>query len=1044
MVVHNENYNEILGLLGDMYVKYIDINNSVTSRAPFIKKILKDISNEEIVDYQKINGEKKTLYGQGLNSTLDGANTTTSHNINNDSFTGLVNQALYTKIANIVVKNKIGVDNLGDTKGYLKFAKGFNDTGAEQVKISHNEENVLNLICSMNLVNVFIDILEAYNNFLTEDRNIKHFKKNVNNIIIVNKTARDEEGASGDNYGYWIDGKNIVNQMSESTLFLSIDSYDHQSDSGANATNRLFRDLRVKYNGPQNFVVSTSSVSDEIKTLPSISGASATGGLFLANKIQTGATPGTPTDTLSGIVLKKIPDGRSVLKSYNATDSKSEDIYLDDIGDTPIDSYRPDQFYKVLLERDKRLLKNFLNVIIQLDLINRKTQISGLLKFFKVIKEYFHIAITSGNILYNSVHNTTTIGATTPVLCTSTYTSAGECSYTRYSDTDAKSTGYGIKYLTKANILSESTKIYGGTTGNSICVSVSLTVVSGDDAGGGPDKSMLGLAIAENENEYVPGIIENIAKIHIEGAKNANISNSDDLVLSENGFLAQVLTDRTIRIQTRRNLFKHIQDKNHNLTGGTLGKIETADTTNLAGNALYINPNSADANIKYTTNDYGSDSSDFTETKIRESELPLKIKNMIINNKIQVAHTHVISINNSTYPIEKIETNTGDIDFIIRARLQYPSQKDETLNDVPVLILPYKYVTLLKPGYELHGNKDKTENYFGSFEKNNYVYFQAMNNGDTVGYDNTVSITIKKPLDYKTGYINNVDAINNINNQINSNQSKIKNIKTLYDLNKSKNNILYYQLVAYITLLLGIIITLGLTYAMKMEKPIIKLVSSVCFGIVVLQAVTYYILSVLYIENFTQANIIEHFNALDNLTLNIDMEGTTTKEFIVDGTSDHGGKKIEYVNNQILQLNNKIIKAVELSNVSVGQGDATSAYTTLLGNTSNERARRARVNSILSSETDGSIMHIDLLKYSASVYGVYIKTVLMFGLAITALFTINLYTDNKYMENIAFVGTLILVVIFAYYLIYSNAIVRTKSNNVYWGKEYKSQYTDLK
>ena len=51
---------------------------------------------------------------------------------------------------------------------------------------------------------------------------------------------------------------------------------------------------------------------------------------------------------------------------------------------------------------------------------------------------------------------------------------------------------------------------------------------------------------------------------------------------------------------------------------------------------------------------------------------------------------------------------------------------------------------------------------------------------------------------------------------------------------------------------------------------------------------------------------------------------------------------------------------------------------------------------------------------------------------------------NKYMENIAFIGTFVLVVIFSYYLIYSNAIVRTKSNNVYWGKEYKSQYTDLK
>lgn len=1041
MAVHNENYKEVLGLLGDMYVKYIDINNSVTSRASFIKKILKDISNGEIVDYPEINGEKKTLYGQGLNAQQTAADTSTSHNINNDSFTGLVNQVLYTKMANIAVKNSANVDNLGDTKGYLKFARGFNDTGVNQVKISHNEENVFNLICSMNLVNVFIDILEAYNNFLTESRNIKHLKKNVNNITIVNKSARDENGAETiKNYGYWIDGVNSVNQMSESTLFLSIDSYDHQSDSGATATNKLFQDLRVKYNGPQNFVEGSSALSEEIQTFPT-NGTS--GGLFLANKIQIRANTGTAADTLSGIILKKIPDGRCVLKSYNTSDSKPEDIYLDDIGDTPINNYESDEFYKVLLERDKRLLQNFLNVIIQLDLINRKTQISGLLKFFKVIKEYFHIAITSGNILYNSVHNATAIGAT-PTPCATADPNPSACSYTIYSITESKSTGYGIKYLSKALVLTTSTSIYNGAAGNTICNSIALIPIAGAGnlAGDGPGNSMLGLAISENDGVYVPMIIENIASIHIESAKKANISNSDDLVLSDYGFLAQVITDRTIRIKTRRNLFKHLQDENDNLPSGE--KISAS--TILKGNALYINVDSEDATITYTKLDYGSDITDFTEDKIRDSELPSNIKNLILSNKIELANTHVISINNSTYPIEKIETNydTNDIEFVIRARLQYPSQKDEALNDVPVLILPYNYSTLLKNGYNLHGDADKSENYFGTFEKNNQVYFQAMNNGAIVGYDNKVTLTIKKPLDYKTGYINNVDAINNINNQINSNQSKIKNIKTIYDLNKSKNNVLYYQLIGYIILLLGIIITLGLTYAMKMEKPMIKLVSSVCFGIVVLQVVTYYILGVLYIENFTQANIIEKFGTLEDLTMNIDAAGTATKEFIVDGTSDHGGKKREYVNNQLLLLNSKIIKAVELANVSVGQGDATSAYTTLLGNTSSERARRARVNSILSSESDSSLMHIDLLKYSASVYGVYIKTVLMAGLAITTLFTINLYTDNKYMENIAFVGTFILVVIFAYYLIYSNAVVRTKSNNVYWGKENKSQYTDLK
>ena len=223
-----------------------------------------------------------------------------------------------------------------------------------------------------------------------------------------------------------------------------------------------------------------------------------------------------------------------------------------------------------------------------------------------------------------------------------------------------------------------------------------------------------------------------------------------------------------------------------------------------------------------------------------------------------------------------------------------------------------------------------------------------------------------------------------------------------------------------------------------MEKPIIKLVSSVCFGIVVLQVVTYYILGVLYIEAFTQGNVIENFS--NQAMVPPGIVGTTTTEFTADGNHDDPSYKINLVNNQLLLLNSKLIKAIELANVSVGQGDATSAYTTLLGNTLSERNTRADINKKLSSEADGSLMHIDLLKYSASIYGVYIKTVLMVGLAITALFTINLYTDNKYMENIAFICIFILVVIFSYYLIYSNAIVRTKSNNIYWGRENKSQY----
>jgi hypothetical protein len=463
------------------------------------------------------------------------------------------------------------------------------------------------------------------------------------------------------------------------------------------------------------------------------------------------------------------------------------------------------------------------------------------------------------------------------------------------------------------------------------------------------------------------------------------------------------------------------------------------ETDKIFSGNFYVKASTPDAEITYGDSD-GRISGDksFKVSAIRKSELPIAVKNQLSDRNMDIAKTHIININNTSYPIMSIQSDGGDLlEFTISARLIYPSQNEKELKDVPVLTLPYQSVTLFSSSRAPLGGTTTSYNYFGSLDKGSYVYFHADGN-DTSGFDNQVFITVKKPLDYKNGYINNVDAINNINEQINSNQSKIKNIKTLYYLNKSKNNLLYYQLVSYIILLIGIIITLGLTYAMKMEKPIIKLVSSVCFGIVVLQVVTYYILGVLYIEAFTQGNVIENFS--NQAMVPPGIVGTTTTEFTADGNHDDPSYKINLVNTQLLLLNSKLIKAIELANVSVGQGDATSAYTTLLGNTLSERNTRADINKKLSSEADGSLMHIDLLKYSASIYGVYIKTVLMVGLAITALFTINLYTYNKYMENIAFICIFILVVIFSYYLIYSNAIVRTKSNNIYWGRENKSQY----
>ena len=427
--------------------------------------------------------------------------------------------------------------------------------------------------------------------------------------------------------------------------------------------------------------------------------------------------------------------------------------------------------------------------------------------------------------------------------------------------------------------------------------------------------------------------------------------------------------------------------------------------------------------------------------------MPINVKRFIYNlDSNNLSKNYIISINNTTFPIKEIiaKNNKTDVEFLISARLLYPTQNSDDLKDIPVLTLPYNKITLFDDKYSYMGSSSSLpERYFSSLEdaKGKSILFHYVKIGSVdYGVDNKVTLTIKKPLDYKSGYVNNLEAIKTINYDIKSNESRIKNAKTLFDLNKSKYNVLYYQLISYIVILAGIIVTLILTNTMNMDKPVTKLVASVCFGIVVLQFVTYYILSVLYIEAFTLDNVVENFSQTYPYP---NIVSGSTMEFTSDSNNKYPEQKVEFVQNQLILLNNKIIQALELANVGVGQASSSDAYTKLLNITEFERVSRGNISNILALQNDGSKMHIDLLKYSTNVHSINIKTVLMLSLAIVGLFTINVYTDGKYMEKLAFVGGFILIIILAYYLIYSNSVVRTSSNNFYWGKEHKSIYTNF-
>ena len=992
MNVHNVKYNEINKLLSNIYSKYININNLADTRTPFIKETLKKINAEDIQD---------------VDFGILGSN----YNIDKTSFTKLINEIIYCNLGNINVDKSNNVDNTNKTKGYLKFVKSDTTPVIGEVKIIKNNDITNNILSSMHLVNVFIDILEAYNSFLNEIANLEHFKKNINNIIIVNKNARKSTDIdkNDENYGYWIDSGKEANRPAVSSLYLSINSY-----SGDSTTSALLQEFIVNYNAFNNVV--SDSMSTYSHTGEIVSGKS----LFNASLKITDKTD-TETNNITGIVINILPDGRAVIKKDKNSLKPDDDIILNQINNSNI---QKTNLHEALLERNKRLLKDFLNLIINFDLVNRRTQIKGLLTYFKVIKEYFYIALTSGNLLFNSYFNKIDLNYST-----------GEVLVEDMTSIDSGDNGFAIKYLDNSQIEKIVKQIYTDGTNDDIKIpKPSSSKETYQD-------SIFGTAKSENDNKYMNKIIENLSELQELGAKSANISNATKQDISDKGFVAIVENSTTIKIKSRIDLLnKLLVDESGGSPAFVRPSDKLSDVTNislpdgdyLGGTPIPIN---------------SDDSFKLDNLTNSNSELPINVKRFIDNlDSNNLSKNYIISINNTTFPIKEIIAlnSKTDVEFLISARLLYPTQNSDDLKDIPVLTLPYNKITLFDDKYSYMGSSSSLpERYFSSLEdaKGKSILFHYVKIGSVdYGVDNKVTLTIKKPLDYKSGYVNNLEAIKTINYDIKSNESRIKNAKTLFDLNKSKYNVLYYQLISYIVILAGIIFTLILTNTMNMDKPVTKLVASVCFGIVVLQFVTYYILSVLYIEAFTLDNVVENFSQTYPYP---NIVSSSTMEFTSDSNNKYPEQKVEFVQNQLILLNNKIIQALELANVGVGQASSSDAYTKLLNITEFERVSRGNISNILALQNDGSKMHIDLLKYSTNVHSINIKTVLMLSLAIVGLFTINVYTDGKYMEKLAFVGGFILIIILAYYLIYSNSVVRTSSNNFYWGKEHKSIYTNF-
>jgi hypothetical protein len=325
--------------------------------------------------------------------------------------------------------------------------------------------------------------------------------------------------------------------------------------------------------------------------------------------------------------------------------------------------------------------------------------------------------------------------------------------------------------------------------------------------------------------------------------------------------------------------------------------------------------------------------------------------------------------------------------------------------------------------------KDKTE-------QNRILYDDVTDNKTKSGSVTIVKITSE---DINNEYESIVTKTDSAEQNINFYKTKIKNNTTLYELHKSKNNLLFNQTISYVVIIAIIISVLIIVNIAGVEKSLIKSVTLVCFGAIILLFMSYYITNTLYIE--------EGFSNSDYTGYELcpvsHCTNTATNEangLIKENNDTILQKKKDYVVNFLNDNAKELIILINLVKPTIVNDSLKDNNTKLVTMSNNIYNEKKYVKDVLSNKKSDSDMNLDVLRYENKNYDVYIVCILFLSLILISAYTINIYTDNKYLDLLILIITILIVCLFTYFILYTNRIVRTVSTNYYWGKEYDTEY----
>lgn len=303
-----------------------------------------------------------------------------------------------------------------------------------------------------------------------------------------------------------------------------------------------------------------------------------------------------------------------------------------------------------------------------------------------------------------------------------------------------------------------------------------------------------------------------------------------------------------------------------------------------------------------------------------------------------------------------------------------------------------------------------------------------------------VKITSKDIDKYYNEIVSNTDTVEQ---NINMYKTKIKNNTTLYELHKSRNNLLYNQVLSYLIIVAIIISILVIINVAAVEKPLIKSISLVCLAAIIILFMSYYIMNTLYIEEgFVQASGSTYtgYDLCPATTCKITNADVGTSNIKLECSSDIQTVKKDDVKNFLNTNAKELMFMITLATPSIVNDSLKGNNEKLVTISKNIYNEKLYLKDVLFSKKSDSEMNVDVLKYENKNYDVYIICILFLALIMVGSYTINIYTDNKYLDLLILIMVILFVCLFTYFVLYTNRIVRTVSTNYYWGNQYENEY----